>query len=111
MDFFLNWKKKGFFTLVYVMIFFFLVFTSSGVLRRNVSEIFDTNYNKMWLYGIAFFLSGLATFLTDRYTFEKEKFVRDDYQLNETFFIPMKLAGQILIGFGLLNLIGAILES
>jgi len=111
MDFIIIWKNKGFLVFVYLVLFFAIVLTISGVLDRNVGGIFSSDYNPMILYGIICILSGIACIISDQYTFEKGKLVKEDFQINEFFFVQMKIWGYGLLFFGILNIIGGFLES
>jgi len=107
----LIWKKKGILGILYLIFFFFIVLLISETLSERVGGIFATSYNRMWLYGITCILSGIATIYTDIYTIENKKIVRDDYQFNEIFYLPMKLFGKLILIFGILNVIAGILEG
>lgn len=111
MDFIIIWKNKGFLVLVYLVLFFIIVTTLSGVLDRNIGGIFSSNDNRMILYGIIFILSGTASIISDVYTFENRKLIREDIQVNEFFFVQMKKWGYGFIFFGIINIIGGLLEG
>jgi len=111
MDFIIKWKNKGFLVLVYLITFFIIVTTLSGVLDRNIGGVFSSHYNKIILYGIICILSGIASIISDKYTIENGKLVKEDFKINEFFFIQMKVWGYILLFFGILNLIGGYLEN
>lgn len=108
---FTNWKNKGFFIPIYVMGFFFITFGLRELLATNWEGSSWVECDNQVLFGIVFLLSGIATWLTDIKTIEHGRLVSDPYQVNEFYFLPMKLWAYGLLLLGTLCLIGGVFET